>query len=192
MGATDATNLCVFLSLILFSQLHSPTLAAEKRSYVVCMGAHSHGKSVSSADLIRVKESHYTFLQSFWERSEAARDAIFYSYTRHINGFATILEDEKAAEIAIKLDTNMLAFVIISKSFCILYIISMPNGVQLMPLDAEHPNVVSVFLNQGRKLYTTRSWEFMGLEDDGVILQNLIWEKARFGEDAIIGNLDSG
>ncbi|KAK1353824.1 Xylem serine proteinase 1 [Heracleum sosnowskyi] len=157
MRAAAATNLiCVFLSLVLLLQLHTPTSAAEKRSYVVYMGAHSHGKTVSPADLHQVTESHYTFLQSFLERSEEARDAIFYSYTRHINGFAAILDDEKAAQIA------------------------------------RHPNVVSVFLNQGRKLYTTRSWEFMGLEDDGVIRQNSIWEKARFGEDAIIGNLDSG
>lgn len=31
-----------------------------------------------------------------------ARDAIFYSYTRHINGFAAMLEEEEAAEIASK------------------------------------------------------------------------------------------
>ncbi|KAK1360152.1 hypothetical protein POM88_044626 [Heracleum sosnowskyi] len=88
-------------------------------------------------------------------RTEHAKDAIFYSYTRHINGFAGTLDDGAAARIA------------------------------------RHPNVVSVFLNKGRQLHTTRSWEFMGLKDDGVILPGSIWEKARFGEDAIIGNLDT-
>lgn len=56
----------------------------------------------------------------------------------------------------------------------------------------EHPKVVSVFLNKGRKLHTTRSWNFLGLEDDGLIRPSSIWTKARFGEDTIIGNLDTG
>ncbi|KAL8144840.1 hypothetical protein AgCh_003162 [Apium graveolens] len=120
------------------------------------MGAHSHGKSVSSADLDRVTETHYKFLQSFLARTEEAKDAIFYSYTRHINGFAARLDDEEAAKIA------------------------------------RHPNVVSIFPNRGRKLHTTRSWGFMGLEDGGVVRPSSIWAKARFGEDAIIGNLDTG
>ncbi|KAK1353819.1 hypothetical protein POM88_052184 [Heracleum sosnowskyi] len=156
MGAATATPLCVFLSLILLSLLHTLTFAREKHSYVVYMGAHSHGKSVSSADLDRVTETHYKFLQSFLARTEEAKDAIFYSYTRHINGFAARLDDEEAAKIA------------------------------------RHPNVVSIFPNRGRKLHTTRSWGFMGLEDDGVIRPSSIWDKARLGEDTIIGNLDTG
>ncbi|KAL8144842.1 hypothetical protein AgCh_003163 [Apium graveolens] len=156
MGATTVTSLCICLSLVLLSLLHTTTFATEKRSYVVYMGAHSHGQSVSSADLDRVTESHYMFLQSFLAKTEEAKDAIFYSYTRHINGFAATLDDEAAARIA------------------------------------RHPHAVSVFLNKGRKLHTTRSWEFMGLEDDDVILPGLMWEKARFGEDASIGNLDTG
>ncbi|KAI8009907.1 Subtilisin-like protease SBT5.4 [Camellia lanceoleosa] len=44
----------------------------------------------------------------------------------------------------------------------------------------------------GRKLHTTRSWEFLGLEDNGVIHSSSIWKKARFGEDTIIANLDTG
>lgn len=64
--------------------------------------------------------------------------------------------------------------------------------VQLMSLNAGHPDVVSIFPNKRRKLHTTRSWGFMGLEDDGVIRLSSIWEKARFGEDTIIGNLDTG
>lgn len=33
---------------------------------------------------------------------EKAKEAIFYSYTRHINGFAAILEDEEAEELSSK------------------------------------------------------------------------------------------
>lgn len=40
----------------------------------------------------------YTYIYS----KDKAKDAIFYSYTRHINGFAAILEDEEAAQIASK------------------------------------------------------------------------------------------
>ncbi|POO02856.1 Peptidase S8, subtilisin-related [Trema orientale] len=51
-------------------------------------------------------------------------------------------------------------------------------------------NVVSVLSNKGRKLHTTRSWDFLRLERNGVIPSHSIWNKARYGEDTIIGNLD--
>jgi len=57
---------------------------------------------------------------------------------------------------------------------------------------AEHPNVVSVLLNRGRKLHTTHSWEFMSLEHNGVAPSHSLLRKARYGEDVIIGNLDTG
>uniref|UniRef100_A0A0A0K313 Subtilisin-like protease SBT5.3 n=2 Tax=Cucumis sativus TaxID=3659 RepID=A0A0A0K313_CUCSA len=119
------------------------------------MGAHSHGGQ-KPADV--VANSHHEFLQPFLKSGEEfTKDVIFYSYTRHINGFAAMLEDEVAVQLA------------------------------------KHPKVVSVFLNRGRKLHTTRSWEFMGLENkNGVINSESIWKKARFGEDTIIGNLDTG
>ncbi|KAJ1415019.1 Peptidase S8 propeptide/proteinase inhibitor I9 [Sesbania bispinosa] len=53
----------------------------------------------------------------------------------------------------------------------------------------KHPNVVSVFLNQGRKLQTTHSWEFMSQEYNGLTLSNSLFQKARFGEDTIIGDM---
>ncbi|KAG2678316.1 hypothetical protein I3843_12G140400 [Carya illinoinensis] len=57
---------------------------------------------------------------------------------------------------------------------------------------ATNPNVVSVFLNQGRKLHTTRSWDFMGLERNGAIPADSAWNVARFGENTIIANFDTG
>lgn len=60
-------------------------------------------------------------------------------------------------------------------------------------MNAEHPEVVSVFLNKGRKLHTTRSWDFMMMENvNGVVPPSSVWKKARFGEDSIIANLDTG
>uniref|UniRef100_A0A803MY77 Uncharacterized protein n=1 Tax=Chenopodium quinoa TaxID=63459 RepID=A0A803MY77_CHEQI len=64
------------------------------------MGAHSHGQEVSEFDLHQVKESHYELLGSYLGSRSDAEDAIFYSYTKHINGFAAVLEEERALEIA--------------------------------------------------------------------------------------------
>ncbi|KAI3457048.1 hypothetical protein Pfo_013711 [Paulownia fortunei] len=154
MKASTHASTLYLLSLVL-TLLLRPTFAT-KKSYVVYLGAHSHGTEVTSTDYDRVTESHYEFLGSFLGSSDKARDAIFYSYTRHINGFAATLEDEEASQIS------------------------------------KHPKVVSVFLNQGRKLHTTRSWDFLGLEDNGEIRASSLWKKARFGEDTIIANLDTG
>ncbi|XP_039041242.1 subtilisin-like protease SBT5.4 [Hibiscus syriacus] len=85
-----------------------------------------------------------------------AREKIFYSYTRNINGFGAVLDEKEAADIA------------------------------------KHPKVVSVFLNRGRKLHTTRSWDFLRLERDGVIPTDSLWKRSSFGADVVIGNLDTG
>ncbi|XP_019246989.1 PREDICTED: subtilisin-like protease SBT5.3 [Nicotiana attenuata] len=138
-----------------FALLFTPIFAI-KKSYVVYMGGHSHGKEASSIDFDRVTNSHHEFLGSHLGSIEKAKDAIFYSYTRHINGFAAMLEDEEAAALS------------------------------------KHPGVVSVFLNRHKELHTTRSWNFLGLEHDGKISESSLWKKAKFGEDIIIGNIDSG
>lgn len=49
-----------------------------------------------------------------------------------------------------------------------------------------------MFLNKGRKLHTTHSWDFMLLEKNDRVKPSSLWEKARFGEDTIIANLDTG
>ncbi|KAJ7963501.1 Subtilisin-like protease [Quillaja saponaria] len=146
----------VFLSFLLCALLLLQPTYAIKKSYIVYLGAHSHGPNPSSNDLLSVSNSHYNLLGSLLGSKEKAKEAIFYSYTRHINGFAAVLEEEEAAEIA------------------------------------KNSNVVSVFLNKGRKLHTTRSWDFLGLERNKVIPEGSIWKQARFGEDTIIGNLDTG
>ncbi|KAK4594188.1 hypothetical protein RGQ29_018034 [Quercus rubra] len=144
------------LSFLLLYIVQRPTFATQK-SYVVYLGAHSHGPELSSVDINRITESHYEFLGSFLASNDVAKESIFYSYTRHINGFAATLDDQVAAEIA------------------------------------KHPKVVSVFLNKGRKLHTTRSWDFiMDLDHVGSNPSSSIWKKARYGEDTIIGNLDTG
>ncbi|MED6131202.1 hypothetical protein PIB30_007492 [Stylosanthes scabra] len=154
------SSVLLLSALILFSLFQAPSAAAAfelKKSYIVYLGSHDHGEAVTDADFDRVTETHHDLLGSYLGSSENAREAIIYSYTRHINGFAAMLRDEEAAEIA------------------------------------KHPKVVSVFLNKGRKLHTTRSWEFMLMEQqNGVISTDSAFSKARYGEDTIIGNLDTG
>lgn len=57
---------------------------------------------------------------------------------------------------------------------------------------AVHPKVISVFPNERRELHTFHSWDFLSLEDNGVVTSGSLWEKAKFGQDIIIGNLDTG
>nr|VDD20616.1 unnamed protein product [Brassica oleracea] len=142
--------------LIMFTLFYSHAFAL-KKSYIVYLGSHAHPSTLlSQAHLDRVAHSHRTFLASFSGSHQSAEEAIFYSYKRHINGFAAVLDDKEASEIA------------------------------------KHPNVVSIFLNKGRKLHTTHSWDFMLLEKHGVVHKSSLWKKARFGEDTIIANLDTG
>ncbi|XP_038689686.1 subtilisin-like protease SBT5.4 [Tripterygium wilfordii] len=144
-----------FLLSIILLFLSTQTFAT-KNSYIVYLGSHRHGTQPTSVDIDQVKSSHFDLLGSFIGSTEKAKDVIFYQYTRSINGFAAMLDEEEAAEMA------------------------------------KHPDVVSVFLNKKRNLQTTRSWTFLGLESDQVIPESSIWKKARFGEDTIIGNLDTG
>ncbi|KAG5015359.1 hypothetical protein JHK85_021495 [Glycine max] len=103
---------------------------------------------------------------------------------------STILSYEKAKEGFLDRQSNEA-----TKSF---HPLSAPNSSSLsiaqtqLCSEKEHPKVLSVFENRGRKLHTTRSWDFMELEHNGVIQSSSIWKKARFGEGVIIGNLDTG
>ncbi|CAJ1971131.1 unnamed protein product [Sphenostylis stenocarpa] len=126
------------------------------QTYIVYLGGHSHGPDPSPTDLQTATDSHHDLLASVLGSHEKAKESIMYSYNKHINGFAALLEDEEASEIA------------------------------------ENPNVVSVFLSKEHKLHTTRSWKFLGLENNGRVPANSAWSKAKFGENIIIANIDTG
>ncbi|XP_057428496.1 subtilisin-like protease Glyma18g48580 [Lotus japonicus] len=126
-------------------------------SLTLCtLGSHSHGPNPSASDLESATNSHYNLLASHLGSHEKAKEAIFYSYNKHINGFAAVLEEQEAKIVA------------------------------------KNPSVVSVFLNEGHQLQTTRSWEFLGLESNGVVSKGSIWEKASYGEGLIIAGIDTG
>lgn len=53
------------------------------------------------------------------------------------------------------------------------------------------PGVVTVMQDTLVQLHTTHSWDFVGLASDGQ--PNSAWAlDGRFGDDTIIGNIDSG
>jgi hypothetical protein len=81
----------------------------EKQSYVVYLGEHAHGERLGAAAAADVdvealarqaEDSHCELLAGVLGDKEKAREAIFYSYTRHINGFAANLDAAAAAKIA--------------------------------------------------------------------------------------------
>ncbi|KAM6552504.1 hypothetical protein CsatB_013266 [Cannabis sativa] len=144
------------LSFLLLFSLFQFSTEAIKQSYIVYLGTHSHGPNPTTLDLDSATNSHYSLLGTYLGSEEKAKDAMFYSYNRYINGFAAIMDEAEASAIA------------------------------------KHPNVVSVFLNKAKHLHTTHSWDFLRLERNGVVSKDSLWTKARFGEDTIIGNLDTG
>ncbi|XP_022932411.1 subtilisin-like protease SBT5.3 isoform X2 [Cucurbita moschata] len=145
----------LLLPFFLFALLQTSTIAAQK-SYIVYLGSHSHGLNPSALDLQLVTQTHYNLLGSVLGSNEAAKESIFYSYNKNINGFAAVLEHKVAEDIA------------------------------------KHPDVISVYENKGLKLHTTRSWNFLGVENDGGIPSDSLWNLSRFGESTIIGNIDTG
>lgn len=49
-------------------------------------------------------------------------------------------------------------------------------------------------MNEDRelKLQTTRSWEFLGLEQNGVASNDSLWNISKYGDGVIIATIDSG
>ncbi|KAH7659858.1 Tripeptidyl-peptidase II protein [Dioscorea alata] len=92
------------------------------QSYVVYLGGHPTN---SNEEII--VNSHHELLGSVMESKEKAKEAIFYSYTKAINGFAAMMEEDEAKEIS------------------------------------KNPEVLSVFEDKANMLYTTHSWDFVGV-----------------------------
>ncbi|MGD7340669.1 S8 family serine peptidase, partial [Ralstonia pseudosolanacearum] len=71
----------------------------------------------------------------------------------------------------------------------------------LDPKEAEeiskHEDVISIFESKPSKLYTTNSWNYLGMEEPAGAINhasnpNSLWEKAKYGENIIIANFDTG
>ncbi|KAE9592179.1 putative tripeptidyl-peptidase II [Lupinus albus] len=99
------SNLSLHLLLptfLLFTLFLNSVHVNSKKCYIAYLGAHSHGSTPSSIDLESATYSHYNLLASILGSHEKAKEAMIYSYNRHINGFAALLEEEEAKDLAKK------------------------------------------------------------------------------------------
>ncbi|KAJ3707949.1 hypothetical protein LUZ61_011654 [Rhynchospora tenuis] len=147
----------LLLALLAFTLLHENAIG-DKVPYIIYLGEPPRVEAGDDLELqsTTVANSHFKLLGSILGTWEAAQDAIFYSYTQNINGFAAKIDKETADKISMI------------------------------------PGVVSVFPSREYQLHTTRSWQFLGLENYGNFGSNSLWTKAGYGKDTIIGNLDTG
>ncbi|CAL5198117.1 unnamed protein product [Lathyrus oleraceus] len=94
-----ASSIChMLISLLLFVFLQHTF--AIKQSYIVYLGSHSFGPNPSLLDSEIVTNSHYDLLGSYLGSTEKAKEAMIYSYNKYINGFAAMLDEDEAKEIA--------------------------------------------------------------------------------------------
>lgn len=181
-------------------------------SYVVYFGAHSHVGEITEDAMDRVRETHYDFLGSFTGRSRFLthlNDLICY----HFHCLTSLYYVETAVRLpqtpfsthtqstsmALQLISTMtshlqspVSIILHHILFICLWFLGVDSVSIFLIILQEHPEVVSVFPNKALKLHTTRSWDFLGLEHNSFIPSSSIWRKARFGEDTIIANLDTG
>ena len=153
--------------------------------YIVYFGEHSGENTLNE-----IKDTHHSYLLSVKKNVEEARSSLIYSYKHSINGFAALLTPEEASQLSGKQKHHMSLFPIINLSFWYIYLILK----QWFWTELEE--VVSVYQSNPKKysLHTTRSWEFLGLDtkpkypwSGGDLLS-----KAKYGEEVIVGVLDSG
>ncbi|CAL1386046.1 unnamed protein product [Linum trigynum] len=163
-------HLCLISSLLFLSSSALPSVSAAataaKRHYIVYMGSHSssHSSSATEADLHAVTSFHHDILATYLGDIERAREAIRYSYSRHINGFTAILNEGEAAQIA-----------------------KHPGVVSVFPdrrkkLQTTHSWNFMLMENQFSDKATGKL----------VARPSPLWKAAKFGQDVIIANIDGG
>jgi subtilisin family serine protease len=109
-----------------------------------------------------VADIHHSMLASVKGNADEARESLLYSYKHSFNGFAAHLSPEEASAIS------------------------------------EMEEVISVFPSKNRRMHTTRSWDFLGMEGKStqgggtIPPPSSLWKEANYGQDTIIGLLDSG
>ncbi|KAK7295278.1 hypothetical protein RJT34_18184 [Clitoria ternatea] len=99
MGSSKISLPLFFSSFLVFT-CFLQLVHGTKKCYIVYLGAHSHGPTPTSVHLQLATDSHYDLLASVLGSKEKAKEAIIYSYNKHINGFAALLEEEHVADIA--------------------------------------------------------------------------------------------
>lgn len=141
-----------------------PLLASSAQKQKQVYIVHFGGNSNGEKALHEIQETHHSFLLSVKYSEEEARASHLYSYKHSINGFSAVLTPDEASKLS------------------------------------ELEGVVSVYPSHPEKysLQTTRSWEFVGLDEVGKHNLNHfnmghdLLSKARYGQDVIVGLVDSG
>ncbi|XP_078154562.1 subtilisin-like protease SBT5.4 isoform X2 [Carex rostrata] len=92
----------LWFALLSFFLLKENAIAADKVPYIVYLGEPPHllAGSYKALQYARVAKSHIELLGSILGTQKAAENAIFYSYTQHINGFAATIDEETANKIS--------------------------------------------------------------------------------------------
>ncbi|XP_026394909.1 subtilisin-like protease SBT5.6 [Papaver somniferum] len=157
-----------YLSLHLFSLflILLPLLSScddQPQVYIIYFGEHkSGGKTIQE-----IEDSHHSYLLSVKSNEKDARDSLLYNYKNSINGFAALLTADEASKLS------------------------------------EMEEVVSAFPSKQHtwSIQTTRSWDFMGLDEKDSNSNNnyftprknnALLRQANYGENVIVGMLDSG
>jgi len=150
------TNSFVFLVLLLSPFIDST--AGATKSYVVYLGGHHDG----NVDYQQVVDSHHELVGSVLGSKEAAKEAIFYSYTRSVNGFAAILEEEHA-----------------------LSLLKLPQVLSVFPNRARSLHTTRSWGFLGLE-------EGAGESENVQVSPQSLWRNGQLGKDVIIANLDTG
>ncbi|KAL6654857.1 hypothetical protein ACP70R_008322 [Stipagrostis hirtigluma subsp. patula] len=145
MDSRSAFSSTLLLVLVLLLPLSAN---ASSKLYIAYMGEKKHD------DPSMVTSSHHDALASILGSKDEAIKSIVFSYKHGFSGFAAMLTESQADELA------------------------------------KLPGVISVTPNSYRKVQTTRSWDFLGLNyyqpPSGLL------KKANYGQDVIVGVVDTG
>lgn len=147
-----------------------------------------------------IQQTHLSYLNSVKETEEEAIDSLIYSYKHSINGFAALLTQEEASKLS-GMQNYYMGFACNPLFLSCFLAISRIYGVEIIWF-AELEEVVSVYETKPGKYskQTTRSWEFVGLEEGDqkqfskhhTVGQRELPLRAGFGKNVIVGVLDSG
>ncbi|KAF3321451.1 Subtilisin-like protease SBT5.3 [Carex littledalei] len=95
-------NIHFWFALLSYFLLKENAIAADKVPYIVYLGEAPRLLAGSNKALqyATVAKSHFELLGPILGSLKAAENAIFYSYTQHINGFAATLDEDTANKIS--------------------------------------------------------------------------------------------
>ncbi|XP_055962291.1 subtilisin-like protease SBT5.3 [Mercurialis annua] len=186
MKISILAHFVVFFLLLSNYQTHS---AGDKQSYIVYMGEHESTAADSILGVIgSVFNLHLNFLASIFPHVEEIKDLLVYSYHNVINGFVAMLDDEQAEFLAnhtsvVSVLKNTRREMETTHSWDFLGLETKEDADSLLPLkqlDFANKHIKGKFGNWGLPNFGQQT------SDDS------LWVKTNYGDDLIIGVIDSG